>query len=94
MAIIDFSKAKEARETIKQLRGTARCMACKHEWEAVAPVGTVSGLECPGCGSMKGCYLHEIIDGDDLYVCNCGNDLMRINSAGCYCANCGAPCTF
>lgn len=93
MSVIDFAKAKEDRETITQLRGTARCMACKRSWEAITPVGTVSGLECPECGSMKGCFLHEVIDGD-LYVCNRGNDLMRINRAGCYCANCGAPATF
>lgn len=93
MSVIDFAKAKGERETITQLRGTARCIACKHEWAATTQVGTVSGLECPECGSLKGCFLHEVIDGD-LYVCNCGNDLMRINPQGAYCANCGVTATF
>ena len=94
MAVIDFAKAKEDREATTQLRGQSRCMACKYAWEAVAPIGTVSGLECPECGAMKGVMLYDVVDGDDLYVCNCGNDLMRINKGGCYCANCGAQATF
>lgn len=93
MSVIDFAKAKEERESNPHLNGSARCMGCQHRWVAASPVGVVSGLECPECGSMKGCLLHEVIDGD-LYVCGCGNDLMRINPQGAYCANCGVTATF
>jgi len=94
MAVIDFNKAKEARETIEQLRGPAHCIGCQHEWEAITPVGVVSGLECPECGCFKGVMTHEVYDGDSGYMCNCGNDLMRINPQGAYCANCGMAATF
>ena len=33
--------------------GIASCLRCKHEWVAVAPVGT-DDLQCPSCGSGSG----------------------------------------
>ena len=46
MAVIDFTKAKA--ELDPHISGDARCLACKHEWVAVAPIGTI-WLECPAC---------------------------------------------
>lgn len=37
------------------LSGPAVCLACGHEWEAVAPLSAdLSKLECPRCGAMSG----------------------------------------
>lgn len=42
------------------LQGAARCLACKHEWQAVAPVGATD-LKCPSCACLRGVYIHPIV---------------------------------
>lgn len=70
------------------MSGAARCLDCKHEWQAVAPIGTL-WLECPNCTLVRGrAIYHHSRDGVE-YTCNCGNDLMRLKPEGCYCPNCG-----
>lgn len=49
--VVDFETERLLRSPHGQ--GTARCLACHAEWEAVVPVGTV-WLECGECGSMRG----------------------------------------
>lgn len=58
--------------------GEARCVACGHRWEGVAPVGT-RWLECSECGTMKGTWYNavEASVGDTEYSCaHCGSIAM------------------
>jgi hypothetical protein len=70
--------------------GEAFCYQCKHEWIAVAPVGTVQ-LECPNCLTMKGLFKFgfNVSDGELVRECNCGNQLFYLTPDGHLCANCG-----
>ena len=86
MTVIDLAQAKADREP--HLSGAAVCLACKHEWVAVAPVGTV-WMECPACSLERGRYLGAVNVGGDHWHCRCGNDLFRATPAGMYCPNCG-----
>jgi hypothetical protein len=74
------------------MRGPAKCLHCKHEWEAVVPGGVFRGHECPSCGLFKGTMigLAEPQLGESRYVCSCGNDLYYIMLDGYMCALCGA----
>jgi len=74
------------------MRGEARCLQCKHEWNAVAPVGAV-WLECPECNTNQGVMKNTVIREDYLhYECNCGNDLFYRTPDGDYCPKCGSWC--
>lgn len=69
------------------LSGEAVCLACKHGWVAVCPVGAYI-LTCPECGCdghMKGQVLHD----GAHYTCDCGVQLFRIDTVGVYCIHCG-----
>lgn len=59
------------------LSGQARCARCKHEWVAVAPVGT-EVLECPQCETMHGLFVNMVASnvGDLTYTCNCGCEAL------------------
>lgn len=77
--------------------GRARCLNCRHEWEAAVPWdGRLGGLECPACGHMKGifpfAYTQERTD--QRWFCACGNDLFEVNPLGVFCPNCGEWQTF
>ena len=88
-AVLSLAAAREEREP--HLTGAARCVACRHEWVAVAPVGTHT-LECPACASTKGYFVNEVMRGNDRFVCHCECDVFRISPAvGPYCVNCAAP---
>lgn len=91
MKILEFKKPEAPTE---QLRGRARCSGCRHEWEAIAPVGSVM-LECPGCHTMKGLYVYPVADGvGERWVCNCGCDLFYVKQDGYQCYICGVFQTF
>jgi Zn finger protein HypA/HybF involved in hydrogenase expression len=76
-------------EARPHLSGKARCLDCKHEWEAVAPLGA-TWLQCPGCSLFRGRFIGEILRDKLLhYTCNCGNDLFYVTLDGTYCPNCG-----
>ncbi len=87
-------KAKEP----PHLAGSAKCIGCAHEWEAVAPVGTVS-LECPSCSSERGVWRYPVraTEGDSLFLCNCGCEaLTAYHRAGKFwlkCMCCGVDHT-
>lgn len=71
------------------LAGKAICMACRHEFVSVAPVGSVL-FDCPSCGAQKAHMRFAcVIDGKPTWNCTCGNDLFHITKEGCYCPNCG-----
>lgn len=86
--VVDFSKAKEAREPHD--KGGAICLGCKHKWNAVVPSGLLS-FECPACGLLKGAWLgiHVPPSGTARLVCNCANDLFIVTPDYCMCAACG-----
>lgn len=90
-AVLSLAEHKAAAEP--HLQGRARCAGCRHEWQAVAPVGTTV-LECPECSSMKGFFVCQVERGENFWQCNCGNDLFRITEGlGPYCINCGSAAT-
>ena len=77
--------------------GVARCLACKHEWSAVAPIGTVA-LTCPGCGSGKGMfkYAYSPEVGETCFSCLiCTSQhfyfVQQNNAVHITCAGCGSP---
>ena len=86
MTIIDFKTAKEERD--HHLSGDAKCLACKHEWMAVAPVGAV-WMECPSCTLLRGRYIAHSEYPLDHWNCGCGCDLFHVIKDCFYCPNCG-----
>mgnify|MGYP000489409234 CR=1 FL=1 len=67
--------------------GEAKCLACQHEWVAVAPTGTL-GLDCPECGAFKGVF-KGLTAPDTVWECTCGNSLFFISPEGSMCSICG-----
>lgn len=73
------------------MHGTAYCMNCKHEWNAVSPAGAVE-FECIKCGAMKGVYKYAALpENTPIFQCNCENLLFVVMEKGIMCANCGMP---
>lgn len=71
------------------MTGTARCLHCKHEWTAVAPLGSMT-MECPECSLHKGVFVNNCAPEEGLlWTCNCGNQLYFIQPDICTCCNCG-----
>jgi hypothetical protein len=70
------------------LSGIAKCLQCGHEWEAVAPVGSASCLECENCHTYKG-VMKGLASPDVMYMCNCGNDVFYVGPDGPMCCLCG-----
>lgn len=87
--VIPFRKREEP-----HLAGEAECIACRHRWVAVCPVGTWT-LECPSCGLMKGMFRYPISadEGDGLFSCMCGCEALvayyRKGKFRIQCMNCG-----
>jgi len=87
--VIDFDMARKGGDTTERfLNGTARCARCKHEWEAVTPVGEIDGLECPECHLFMG-VLKGPVAPDWVWQCNCGSDLFCLTRQGAVCQQCG-----
>lgn len=86
--VVGLRRPEKVEETEPHLAGVAKCLACAHEWSAVAPV-PCNFLECPACGCVKGAFKYEILRGPDHWVCPCENSLFVITSEGTYCPNCG-----
>lgn len=65
-------------------------MECRHEWQAVAPVGTVR-LDCPACDLPKGLWIGatEADEGQVLWRCFCGNDAFQLLPHAIRCLRCG-----
>lgn len=94
--IVSLAKFKE--ENSPHWAGAAKCVSCKHEWVAVAPLGT-EWIECPECGLERGHAYHAFgaEAGDSLFQCNCGCEaLTAYYRAGRFrfqCMNCGVDHT-
>ncbi len=86
LPIIDLTAEREKRQP--HISGKARCLDCRHEWVAVAPVG-VTWMECPSCSLLRARYVYPIREAKQHWICQCGNDLFHILVDGCYCPNCG-----
>lgn len=86
--VIDLTKIRADRSPA--VEGTAECIFCHAEWEAVIPPG-VTWLECPSCGAEKGRLKYRIGFEDECrYVCDCGCDMFTIGSSyQIMCPNCG-----
>ena len=75
---------------VPTMRGSARCLHCRHTWEVVVPEGMIMALECPQCGLWKGVLEGLIEPGHGTrFVCYCGCDLFYILPEGCQCLLCG-----
>ena len=86
MPVIDLAQARADRTP--HLGGEAKCLACSHEWAAVAPVG-VMVLQCPACSLERGRFTGNVIRAEKHWTCHCGNDLFHICPEGTYCPACG-----
>ena len=88
--IIPFKKPAPEEPDVPHGAGTAKCIDCKHEWQAVVPIGT-EWFECPQCLTHKGRWKFSFYPnvGDTIRVCKCGNDLFHLTPEGHLCANCG-----
>lgn len=84
--IVQFRKP----DSVQYGEGEAFCNQCGHTWTAVAPTGTVQ-LECPSCHTMKGLFKFPfcVVEGQQVYTCNCGNQHFYLTPEGHLCANCG-----
>ena len=77
---------------LPHLSGTARCVRCGHEWEAVAPIPAPPSLECPECGLSHGYFKFPVdeADGTVRFICNvCGGVVFAIRLDGVRCVGCG-----
>ena len=72
------------------LEGRALCLECKHTWQAVAPVGTLT-LECPKCHLHKGTMTHLVFP-EQYWQCACGNCAFALSKHSILiCMYCGKP---
>ena len=86
--VVDFAAHKLANSP--HIKGEARCLVCKHEWQAVAPAGTYQ-LECPECKLHKGVFVALACSADDqaIWKCNCGGIYYEARPHGLLCIVCG-----
>lgn len=93
--VLDFARHQGKPDQEEHLRGKARCLHCRREWEAVAPVGTVSGLECPECNLPKGVLVGLVgaAEGKQVWTCNCDCNVFYLTPDAINCLNCGATQT-
>ncbi len=83
--IVPFKKPEEEKPT---LSGTAKCLVCRYEWIAVAPIGT-HWLECPICKHETSRFIAPVAREGMHWQCLCGNDLFYIMPERTYCSVCG-----
>jgi len=65
----------------------AICGSCKHEWNALAPVGTKE-LECPECSTMKGKFILFTGPRDEFFTCDCGSEMFFVLRNNIQCIEC------
>ena len=70
------------------LSGPAICTHCKHEWQAVAPVGNHTNLQCPECGLHHGIVGAPVVP-PEWWECRCGGELFYLTRQGAQCRACG-----
>lgn len=76
MTVVSLAAAREERKPHWQ--GACVCLACRHEWEGVGPIGDHTGLDCPSCELPKGAtkYLVGAQPGDLELLCDCGCEAL------------------
>lgn len=75
------------------ISGYLICLACKHTWAGVAPVGTHE-WECPKCKCQKGVPTTFIVSVHHQWKCICGCFIFSIKWPDkevpqIYCVTCG-----
>ncbi len=95
--VVSLSAHREARTPHGE--GMARCLDCRHEWRAVAPVGTAQ-LDCPACHGHRAFWKHPYgpVEGDKSFACShCGAEhfyaVKRAGLISLKCAGCGVDHT-
>ncbi len=82
-------KEIEAENAKPHIQGPAICLACKHEYHCVIPVGAdPSKMECPACHSQRATFATHIENSGAHWTCACGNHLFAITAKGVYCPCC------
>jgi hypothetical protein len=87
-SVVPFQKPKPSNDSQAMLRNIAKCLICRCEWPATAPVGT-TWLECPACHLLGGRFIGTVNLPGDHWHCMCGNDLFKIMRDRTYCPVCG-----
>lgn len=98
--VVQFGKRKDEPQKA-HLSGSAKCLACKHEWVAVTEITNSEGyqgdLECPECGCHRGQYVWPFQGPpeEEVWTCiHCDSQLFMITRPGTRCVGCGAHHTF
>ena len=93
MTVVSFEDAKLKRDP--HWSGEAVCLACRHEWVATAPTGTLN-VECPACELKRGVpkFNFGTIEGQMGYSCNCQSQMFffKLHDTGrvqILCVGCG-----
>lgn len=89
--VVDLATRRALRDPHRE--GSAKCLQCQYEWQAVAPIGTTE-LECPTCGLMKGAFRYTVQTEHPQWECKCGSFVFYIDQHSPYCANCGIRPSF
>lgn len=76
-------------DDVPHLSGRCVCLACRHEWLGVSPVGKPDGLECPACHLLKGAHVGLAYPSADAWQCQCGCILFFVTRTEYVCALCG-----
>ena len=86
--VIDLDSKRN--ENRPHTSGPVVCLACRHRWIAVCPVGTI-GLECPECRLLRGVHEYQVMpENGIIWACGCGNNLFFVTAKGnALCPNCG-----
>jgi len=96
--ILQFQKPeKEPEEIDPHMSGFAVCIACRHEWMAVVPVGVID-LQCPSCNLPRGQMMNPAeVDAGFIIACTfCNSTHHQILTdeigmpIGFVCVGCGA----
>jgi len=76
MTVVSLAAARE--ERAPHWQGLVHCIGCGHEWQGVAPIGTMR-LDCPSCELPKGLPKYPFGgDGtDSILHCKCGCEAMN-----------------
>ena len=85
-----MGKITHIRARQPHMTGKAVCLHCKHEWTAVAEIGTVA-LDCSKCGTGQGVFSGIALPDDPvpLWICDCGCRHFFISPSHAYCCHCG-----
>jgi hypothetical protein len=69
--------------------GKMFCVDCKHEWDAVVPIGT-DYCECPECHRFMGRHKYSfMLQKSAIWQCACENSLFEVTMEGIFCPSCG-----